>query len=127
MTRVSFFPLLAMLALSGCSAGSLGSGGSGASSTALDGTVSVATQAACRQRVNEMYERRNRVDIYAANSAVNSPYSAGYQSGLSSRALSGQFDFERTLRECERNSGTGAERPMTPATPVAAPSAAKPR
>ncbi len=120
MTRVLFLPLLAMLALPGCSPGPLGSNRSAGTAAPRDLPVTAATQAACRQRVNEMYERRNRAEIYAPNPAMNSPYSGGYQSGLSTRALSSQFDYDRTLRECERNSGTGEDRSQAPVPPPAA-------
>ena len=120
MIRVSSLSLLAVLALSGCSAGPLGSLRSGTSAAIPDVPVTAATQAACRQRVNEMYERRNRAEIYAPNSAMNSPYSGGYQSGLSTRGLSSQFDYERTLRECERNSGTADDRSQAPIAPPSA-------
>ena len=83
MSRAVFLPLLAMLALSGCSSGPLASG----ASEGNGGQVSLATQTACRERVNQIYDERNRGDIFAANSSMNSPQSANYLEGDTSRGL----------------------------------------
>lgn len=120
--------VLAMLALSACSAGSMGgagasSGAVGPSGTAAEGRTDLATQQACRQRVNEMYEVRNRSDIYAANPAENSPSSAYSLAGVPSRGLSDQFAYGRSVAECERNAGTGAQRVDTPPPPPLPPAA----
>ena len=123
--------MLAVLALAACSSGSTSSGAGwaavGPSGTATEGRPGLATQLACRQRANEMFDRRNRTDIYAANSSVNTPFSSSYLPGVSSRGLSGQFAYEQTVAECERNSGTGSERTEAPVPPRSAPSAAKGR
>ena len=121
MSRAFVLSVLAMLTLPGCSAGPMGTSFSavGPSGDASRTAVTRETQAACRGRVNEMYDRRNRAEIYAANPWNNTPYSSSYQSGISSRGLANQFDYERTRVECEANSGTGAER--TPAAPAEAP------
>jgi hypothetical protein len=107
--------LLAVLALSACSAGPMGGtsdsvvGPSGvAAGGAASGPASLETQQACRQRVNAMYEIRNRGDIYAASSGVNTPQSANSYVGVPSHGLSDQFAYERSLAECERNSDSGA-------------------
>ncbi|MSO99872.1 MAG: hypothetical protein EXR07_02295 [Acetobacteraceae bacterium] len=117
MSRAHFFPFVALLALAGCSAGSMGSSGGFAAVGPSGGPTDLATQTACRQRVNEMYDHRNRAEIYTANSSMNSPYSANYQAGVTSRGLAGQFDYERTLRECERNTGAARETARAPAAP----------
>ena len=120
MSRLVSFCLLFQLALGGCSSGPIGgptgstigpSGEAGRPSAARE------TQIACRQRVNEMYDRRDRADLYTTNGFNNLPYSANYQSGISSRGLANQFDYERTRVECENTSGTGAERTEAPARP----------
>jgi hypothetical protein len=122
MSRAVLLSLLAMLTLTGCSAGPIGSSAGSASAVGPSGTAAnsrtdLETQLACRQRVNEMYDRRNRAEIYSPEAAVNTPYSASYQSGVSSRGLAAQFDYERTRVECEMNSGTGAERTEAPPVP----------
>jgi hypothetical protein len=120
MSRAVILPLLAMLALSACSAGSMGPGDFGAvgpSGDAGQTRTDLATQSACRQRANEMYEQRDRSRIYAANSAENTPYSANSSVGVPSRGLSGQFAYDQTIAECERNTGTGASLPDNPVTP----------
>jgi hypothetical protein len=117
MSSAVLFRLLAMLALSACSAGSMGASGDavGPSGTAAERRTDLATQEACRSRVNEMYERRDRADIYVPASSVNTPYSANYEAGVTSRGLANQFDFERTLAECERDSGTAVDPMVAPA------------
>lgn len=115
MSRAVFLPLFALLAVSGCSAGALSPGGSGTSGLAADSRTDQATQLACRTRANEMYDRRNRAEIYSANSTINSPFSANYQPGTTNQGLSERFSFEQMVSECIRNAGTGAARPVAPA------------
>jgi PBP1b-binding outer membrane lipoprotein LpoB len=69
-----------------------------------------ATNAACRQRANEVFDRQNRGTIYSANSSANSPFSANFTPGVTSRGLSDQFAHDRMVSDCVRNSGTGADR-----------------
>jgi hypothetical protein len=113
-----------LLTLAACSAGSMGGGGDnavGPSGPAAGGNTDLATQQACRQRVNEMYEVRNRGDIYTANPSVNSPFSANYQPDVPSRGLSNQFAYDQSLTECEHNAENGAEGPgIAPPPPPAA-------
>jgi hypothetical protein len=121
MSRAVVFSLMAMLALSACSAGSDGPsyGAVGPSGDAAEARNDQATRAACRDRTNEMFDRRDRAQIYTPGSSVNTPFSANYQPGITSRGLPNQFDYERTVAECVRNSGTGAETPaiQPPAPP----------
>ena len=105
---------LALLALAACSPGPLAGPDDeavGPSGPAAAGQPDLATQQACRQRVNEMYEIRDRGAIYAPNSSVNSPYSANYQPDVPSRGLADQFAYGQSLAECEHNAETGAESP----------------
>jgi hypothetical protein len=105
-----FLRLLALLALSACSAGGMGGGGDsgvGPSGTAAERRTDLETQQACRDRTNELYEQRERAQIYAPASSVNTPFSANYQPDVPSRGLSGQFAYEQTKAECER-AGTGS-------------------
>jgi hypothetical protein len=115
-------PALMGLALAGCSPGSMDSGGGG-SAGAANTREDLQTQIACRQRVSEMYDHQNRGEIYAANSSMNSPFSSNYQPGISSRGLAAQYSYGKLESECERDTGTGAERSDTivpPAAPVKA-------
>ena len=116
---------LASLMLSACSGGAGPFGGRassdavGPSGMAAAGRTDLATQQACRRRVNEMYDIRERGDIYAANPSSNTPFSANSQVGVPSRGLSNQFAYEQTLAECERNARSDAapvQMPPTPAT-----------
>jgi hypothetical protein len=125
----SAVPGLLLLALAACSAGPMGGAGDnavGPSGAAARGNTDLAIQQACRQRVNEMYEVRNRGDIYSSNPSVNTPFSANYQSDVPSRGLSNQFAYDQSLAECEHNAANGAEGP-TVAPPAAPPVAKKGR
>jgi hypothetical protein len=135
MSRAVSFRLLVpmwlvMLALSACSAGPMvGSSGDavGPAGAASGGRTDLATQHACRQRVNEMYETRGRADIYAPNSTLNSPYSANSQVGVPSSGLSNRFAFEQSIAECEHDAASGPDQAVTPVPPPAPPSATKGR
>ena len=107
MTRAAFFRILTagpLVLLAACSAGSLSPDG------ADSGRVDLATQTACRNRTNEVFDQRNRAEIFAANSSMNTPFSSNYQSGVSSRGLADQFAYGQMERDCERTTGTGADR-----------------
>jgi hypothetical protein len=69
-----------------------------------------ATQAACRQRADQIYEQQNRGQIYSTQSQVNTPYSANYVPDVTNRGLSDLFAHDRTISDCVRNTGTGTER-----------------
>jgi hypothetical protein len=73
-----------------------------------------ATQAACRQRADQIYEQQNRGQIYSPQSQVNMPYSANYVPDVPNRGLSDVFAHDRVVSDCVRNTGTGAERPPRP-------------
>jgi hypothetical protein len=99
-----------ILTLAACSAGSMSdSGAVGPSGAAAQSQTELQTEQACRERVNAMVDKQNRPAIYAANSSLNSPYSANFQPDNPSRGLSGQFAYEQTLAACERNAGTGPD------------------
>jgi hypothetical protein len=113
-------PGLLLLALTACTAGPMGGvsdNAVGPSGPATAGNTDLATQEACRQRVNEMYEIRNRSDIYTANPSVNSPFSANYQPDVPSRGLSNQFAYGQSLSECEHNAANGANVPAVQPAP----------
>jgi hypothetical protein len=114
-------PCIAALALAACSSGSTtpSSYAVGPSGTAGGGRSDLATQQACRQRANEMYEQRNRADIYAASPSTNTPYSGNSYVGVPSRGLSGEFAYGRTVADCERNAGTTAPAYVPPPPPTA--------
>jgi hypothetical protein len=107
-------PGLAILALAACSAGSMGGAGGdavGPSGTTGQNQTSLATQQSCRQQVNETIDKQNRPAIYAANSSLNSPFSANFEPNVASRGLSGQFAYEQALSDCERGAATGPDVP----------------
>jgi hypothetical protein len=113
-----------LLMLAACTAGPMGGASDnavGPSGPSATGGADLATQQACRQRVNEMYEVSNRGDIYTANPSVNSPFSANYQPDVPSRGLSNQFAYDQSLTECEHNAANGADAPtIAPPPPPAA-------
>ncbi|WP_428537154.1 hypothetical protein [Rhodopila sp.] len=74
------------------------------------------TRAACENRAEQAYEQQNRAEIYGPQSQVNTPYSANYVSGDSTRGLSDLFVHDRMVSNCIRNTGTNTER-TPPASP----------
>lgn len=117
-----------LLTLAACSAGPFGGGGPssqavGPSGVAAGGDTDLATQQACRQRVNDMYAVRERGAAYQPNSQVNTPYSANYVSGITSRGLSNEYAYEQDIAACERNARNGAEPdlPQIPGPPGGTP------
>ncbi|WP_428493590.1 hypothetical protein [Rhodopila sp.] len=82
------------------------------------------TRAACEHRAEQAYEQQNRAEIYGPQSQVNTPYSANYVSGDSTRGLSDLFVHDRMVSNCIRNTGTDTDRtplPSTPSPPLAPP------
>ena len=106
MTSLRIAVLFGTLALSAC--------GGGAPQSGQD-RADAQTAAACRQRADEAYDTRNRGQIYTPASQVNTPYSANYTPGIGSGALSDLFEHDKTVSNCIRNTGTGAERSAPPA------------
>ncbi|MBV9248682.1 MAG: hypothetical protein JO227_05475 [Acetobacteraceae bacterium] len=76
--------------------------------------ANAATLAACRQRADQVYERQNRGRIYSPQSAVNTPYSAGYAPGQTDIGLSQLFARDSMIRDCVRNTGTETQRGVAP-------------
>jgi hypothetical protein len=112
---VSLASGLGLLALTACdfaigsSPGSLTGGPIASGGGAPTG---LQTQQACRERVDETFDKQNRPAIYAANSSANTPYSANFNSGVTTRGLSGQFAYEQSVAACEQ-SGGGIDRTDT--------------
>jgi hypothetical protein len=106
--------LLCAMALSACANG----GGAPSSGQALADSQ---TRQACRDRVNSAFEVRNRAQIYAPQSQVNTPYSGSYLPDQDDRGLSDQFEHDTMLSNCIRNTGTGEERSTPAPVPVAKP------
>jgi len=67
---------------------------------------------ACRQRADEAYNITHRGEIYAPESEVNTPFSAGYLPGVPNRGLSELYQRDQAISDCVRN--TGAEGSRTP-------------
>ncbi len=85
-----------------------------------DAKADAAVLQACRQRANEVYDRRNRAEIYAPQYGGNSPLSGGYTDVGINRGLSAQFSFEQMVRDCVRQSNVSGERAIG-TTPASAP------
>ena len=124
-------PGMGALALAACSSGPMGGGGPswnavGPSGTAAEVRGGQETRAACRERAEQMYDQRDRHRIYTANPQTNTPSSANYLSDVPSRGLSAQFEYERTVNDCVRNSTYGGE-PSLSGPPVITPTGPKPR
>lgn len=115
-SKLQFIPvatLLACLALAGCQGAaqqSLPPIGGGIPSQANESTV-----AACRTHADQVYDQRNRAEIYAPQSSVNTPYSANYTPGVTNRGLADQYQHQAMIRDCVRNTGTETSRETPPA------------
>ena len=125
MSPAAIVRLLAVLAVSACSSGSLSGGAVGPSGSASGGgmaggpepnnfsapfrggaqKVDLQTQAACRERANEIWEQQDRAEIYKPNSSVNTPFSANWEPDVPSRGLADQYAYGKTVADCERDSG----------------------
>ena len=79
MTCLRTMAVLTAIILSGCADGAPQS---------PQAQADAATNAACRQRANEVFDRQNRGAIYSANSSANSPFSANFTPDVTSRGLS---------------------------------------
>ncbi|HXT81317.1 MAG TPA: hypothetical protein VN702_17260 [Acetobacteraceae bacterium] len=106
MSRAFVLFPMAILALTACSGGAEPSG---------QAKADAQTQAACRQRADEIYNQQNRAAIYAPQSSFNTPFSANYTPGVTDRGLADLYEHNRLVRDCVRNTGTGTERTQPPA------------
>ena len=113
MSRCDKLPLALIVVMLGACAGPapLPAGG--------QARANAETDAACRQRADEVYTVRHRDTIYAPPSEVNTPFSANYQPGVQDRGLSALFERDSMVSDCERN--TGAEGDRTPEQAVPSP------
>ena len=68
-----------------------------------------ATIAACRERADAVYNRRNRDQIYTINNR-NTPYSAAYAPGVTDQGLADRYSHQNMIRDCVRNTGTETDR-----------------
>lgn len=103
-------PLLLLVMLAGCAGPPLASPGPGSQADS-------ATQAACRQRAEEVYDRRHRDSIYSPSQATNTPYSGAYAAGVPNRGLSQIYERDSLIRDCVRNVGTETDRGPGPTAP----------
>ena len=81
--------------------------------------ASRATVAACRGRADEVYLRQNRASLYAVD-ARDSPESASYNSGITSRGLADRYGWSRQVSDCVRSQGSTAD-PIDPTGPTMQP------
>jgi hypothetical protein len=70
------------------------------------------TDAACRQRADEAYDRQNRGEIYSITDR-NVPFSANYLPDVPNRGLSQLYAHDVMVRDCVRNTGTETGRTAT--------------
>ncbi|MDR3536190.1 MAG: hypothetical protein P4L71_06790 [Acetobacteraceae bacterium] len=115
-TRVAA-PLAALfgcLALLACQNGSASPGGGIGSIGGGLGNADAATRAACTQHAEQVYDQRNRAEIYMPQSSVNSPYSGNYNPGATDRGLSDLYARNSMIRDCVRNTGTETSRDVPP-------------
>ena len=116
--RILLWPMVCAASLSACDAPTPSTG---------DAKTDAAILQVCRQRANEVYDRRNRAEIYAPQYGGNSPLSGTYTDVGVNRGLSAQFSFEQMVRDCVRQSNVTGERaigttPAATAAPLSMPS-----
>ena len=71
-----------------------------------------ATLAACRAHASQVYERNHRADIYSINQ-TGIPYSGTYLAGNQTNTLAEQYQNDRIVDDCVRNTGTETNREDT--------------
>lgn len=79
---------------------------------------------ACRQRADEVYAQQNRRAIYLSDDQRDTPYSANYVSGVTSRGLADQYVRDNQIDDCVRE-GDAAQDPLATST-IARPTGARP-
>ncbi len=103
--------LIACLALAGCAS----SGGSVVDAfKGGGGQADPATQTACRQRADAVYDRQNRGEIYSPQPGINTPSSGGYAPGDDSRGLGQIFARDRMIQDCVRINGISRDAGAAP-------------
>lgn len=99
--------LLACLALGACSFG--------APPLTGQARANAETVAACRQQAEQVYEIRNRADIYRPPPAIDTPSSGAYApAGMNDRRLSDLYTHDQLINDCVRNTGTQTYRGQQP-------------
>jgi hypothetical protein len=71
-----------------------------------------ATVAACRAHASQVYDRNHRADIYSINQS-GQPYSDSYLPNNQTNALANQYENDRIVDDCVRNTGTETNREDT--------------
>jgi hypothetical protein len=61
------------------------------------------TQAACRERADQVYAQQNRGAIYAQQDDRLSPFSGSYSPGVTSRGLGERYGRDMMISDCVRN------------------------
>ncbi len=61
------------------------------------------TQAACRQRADEIYTQQNRGAIYATQDDRFTPFSGSYSPGVTTRGLGERYGRDTMISDCVRN------------------------
>jgi hypothetical protein len=102
----TLLPALPVLLLAACA----GPGGPAPGSPQAQANAQTAE--ACQQRADEVYNMRHRDTIYAPPADVNTPFSGSYAPGVEDRTLSGIYERDSMVSDCERN--TGVEGSRTP-------------
>ena len=80
--------------------------------------VQAATVAACRERADQVYDRQNRADL-SRRDERDTPLSASYLSGITTRGLGARFERGQRIAECTNGLASGAGSPgpaMSPAS-----------
>jgi hypothetical protein len=108
----SFLPCLVLLALAGCAA---------PQSQTPETRASAAAAAACRTSTETSFNRQNRY-LLSERDTTDSPFSTSGVTGITTRGLTQQYDYNRQLSSCLSSSNSSAAAPSVQppsGTPVA--------
>ena len=83
-------------------------------SAAISGTTGATARAAidpqvtsdCRARADAVYEKQNRADL-SRRDQRDSPFSASYNSGITTRGLGARFERDRMVADCVSANSSG--------------------
>ncbi|HEY1933317.1 MAG TPA: hypothetical protein VGG99_14995 [Acetobacteraceae bacterium] len=68
------------------------------------------TEAACRQRAEQIYDVQHRADIYSPPPTINTPFSTNFVPGVTDRQLANEHEHQELINDCVRNTGTETSR-----------------
>jgi hypothetical protein len=103
----SFLPCLALLAIAGCA---------GPQPQTPETRASAAAAAACRASTETSFNRQNRY-LLSERDTTDAPFSTSGVTGITTRGLTQQYDYNRQLNSCLSSSNSDAAVPSVQPAP----------